>query len=550
MVKARLYNIFIGFLAVAICAVFFVPFGALADVGAPPIVQTSSGSAGDTTAFLNGSVNPDGAATNYWFEYGTDQWSLQARTGTQSAGSTGTSSISVYASLTNLSSNLTYYFRVVGQNVYGTSYGNTLSFTTNSSNWGSWSAPTVQTVYGNSLGATSLSLSGQASPNQSDTSVWFEYGTSPSVLSNTTNTTFIGRSYGTLPFSQTISNLFSNTTYYFRAVARNSYGTAYGETLSARTDTSASISTSIPQAITDVPNAFGASAASLTGRFNPNGLPTSAWFEYGTSVSLGGRFGVQSVAGGTTFIPLTYTATDLVPGTTYYVRVVAQSSAGISYGSIQSFKTRDIVVVAKKTPTITANQSGTVSTGNVLAVAPSNTLSCLALVPNIGGTSLRAGGQFMYTVTYRNGCSFSITDAVLTIVLPNDVGFLSTDIPLTTLNANTLTYHVGKIARGTQTTLHVRGMVDREVLSGDSLLFGSLMAFTDGEGNNQNVNIYLSGNVTGGFSATAGLIDAFGSLADGWTLWFVLLAAISVIIYVVFFKKKADKTPKRITVVS
>ena len=70
------------------------------------------------------------------------------------------------------------------------------------------------------------------SPSGTPTNVWFEWGTSSSLENRTNSQTF---TYSSV-FSQSIYNLFPNTTYYYRAVARNApFGTVYGRTLNFAT---------------------------------------------------------------------------------------------------------------------------------------------------------------------------------------------------------------------------------------------------------------------------------------------------------------------------
>src|SRR5437868_2919955 len=54
-------------------------------VDVPIVVTSSNVLASDTTAIISGTVIPDGALTNYWFEYGTSN-TLGKTTSKQSAG--------------------------------------------------------------------------------------------------------------------------------------------------------------------------------------------------------------------------------------------------------------------------------------------------------------------------------------------------------------------------------------------------------------------------------------------------------------------------------
>jgi len=73
------------------------------------------------SARLNGTVNPNGAATTYYFE-----WGLTAAYGNTTAVqsiSSGNSYVAVTASLTGLASESTYHYRLVSTNSFGTRFG-------------------------------------------------------------------------------------------------------------------------------------------------------------------------------------------------------------------------------------------------------------------------------------------------------------------------------------------------------------------------------------------------------------------------------------------
>ena len=100
-----------------------------------PAVTTSAASNVTTTgAQLNGTVNPNGASTTYYFEYGTTV-SYGSQTNSASAGS-GTSAANVNATLSGLAPGTTYHYRLVATSSVGTSRGNDMTFTTTSSSGG------------------------------------------------------------------------------------------------------------------------------------------------------------------------------------------------------------------------------------------------------------------------------------------------------------------------------------------------------------------------------------------------------------------------------
>gem|GEM_PF-599886 len=94
----------------------------LAEAGDPPAVTTTTASAITTTgARLNGTVNPEGQETTYKVEYGLTTTYGQSSTAV-SAGN-GTSPVEVGETITELSPETTYHYRVVATNTRGTTNG-------------------------------------------------------------------------------------------------------------------------------------------------------------------------------------------------------------------------------------------------------------------------------------------------------------------------------------------------------------------------------------------------------------------------------------------
>jgi phosphodiesterase/alkaline phosphatase D-like protein len=95
----------------------------------PPSASTGAASAiTTTTATLTGSVNPNGVATTYHFDYGTTP-GYGSSTPATAAGSASTSGTAT-ANLTGLTPGTKYYFRLVATSVGGTTDGSQASLTT------------------------------------------------------------------------------------------------------------------------------------------------------------------------------------------------------------------------------------------------------------------------------------------------------------------------------------------------------------------------------------------------------------------------------------
>jgi Zn-dependent metalloprotease len=94
-----------------------------------------------------------------------------------------------------------------------------------------------------------------------------------------------------------------------------------------------------PAAATDPATSVTSSDATLNGVVNPNGLATSAYFEYGLTAAYGTASTPAAMGSGSAPVPLTFTATGLVCAQTYHYRIVASNSLGTASGLDVPFTT-------------------------------------------------------------------------------------------------------------------------------------------------------------------------------------------------------------------
>ena len=101
--------------------------------GAAPGVSTGTpANVGSSSATLRATVDPNGLATTYRFQYGTSSNNLSRTTANTGAGS-GNANVSVAANIGGLSANDRIYYRVTATNSAGTRNGSTRSFVTSKS---------------------------------------------------------------------------------------------------------------------------------------------------------------------------------------------------------------------------------------------------------------------------------------------------------------------------------------------------------------------------------------------------------------------------------
>ncbi len=148
--------------------------------------------------------------------------------------------------------------------------------------------------------------------------------------SHTTNGT------GTGDFSSSLTGLSPNTTYYVRAYATNSVGTAYGSQMGFTTP--ASMPTVTSSSISNITS----TTASGGGYVTSTGGATVTARGVCWSTSQNPTVSNSHTTDGTGTGSFTSNITGLTAGTTYYVRAYATNSVGTSYGAQRSFTTTDV----------------------------------------------------------------------------------------------------------------------------------------------------------------------------------------------------------------
>ena len=297
----------------------------------PAVVTGDATNVTTTSATLTGSVNPNGRATTWYFEYGKST-GYGTKTPNQSAG-TGTSTVSASVPVSGLQTGSTYHFRLVATSDAGTSTGSDRTFTL-------VTAPTVSTGAASSISSSSARLNGSVNPNGQTTTWFFEYGTSTGYGTKTPTQNGSGTSSSSV--SSSISNLTAGTMYHYRLVAANASGTSVASDQSFTTDGPPLVQTGAAQNV-------GSSAATLTGSVDPRGRSTSWYFEYGSTTSYGSRTASVNAGSGTGSRAISSAVSSLTPGVPYHFRLVASSNVGTSRGADVGFATTQSVTLAQST---------------------------------------------------------------------------------------------------------------------------------------------------------------------------------------------------------
>jgi hypothetical protein len=113
--------------------------------------------------------------------------------------------------------------------------------------------------------------------------------------------------------------------------------------------TIANNTTGAPSVTTNAASSVTTSGATLNGNVTPNGLSTTAHFEYGTTTAYGSVTADQSAGSGGTAVALSAPLSGLSPGTTYHYRLVASSVGGATQGADATFTTASLAPPAVTT---------------------------------------------------------------------------------------------------------------------------------------------------------------------------------------------------------
>lgn len=262
-------------------------------------------------------------------------WSISKNpttSGTKIVSGSGIGQFSI--SITGLIPNTTYYVRAFVISTAGTSYGNEVSFITAS-------LPNLTTSTVSLITQTTAQCGGLIiSAGSSNVTIrGVAYGTSPNP---TTSNSYTTSGTGIGSFVSTITGLTAGTTYYIRAYATNSFGTAYGNEINFKT-----LSPTLPTLNTSAISSINVYSAISGGNITSDGgSPIS---ERGicyntTSNPTTSNSKILSGTGKGTF---TSNLTGLIQNTSYYVRAYAVNIVGTAYGEILNFKTIPALILGQ-----------------------------------------------------------------------------------------------------------------------------------------------------------------------------------------------------------
>ncbi len=497
--------------------------------GAPTVSLSSAYGVTKDSATFQGYVNPNGTWTEYWFEYGVNNGDFSQKT-TRWSVSNSVWSTAVTTSVYNLAGNTTYYYRLAAQNSYGAAYSSVMSFTTG--NGGSYyGAPYISTNNATNIYDTSAVLNGEVTTNNSETTVWFEYGYAGQGLNRSSSSVTYPASSSARVSSISIAGLSKGTRYDFRAVARNTYGTVYGE---IRSFTASGNGSQTGSPIVSTGNATGITknAAILWANVNPQNSSSSLWFEYGTSAfSLNFKSSGYTVPSYTGAKDYYNSISGLQADTLYFYRSVAQNAYGTNRGEVKFFRTSSGGTIITEPPVIEPP-----------VVEPSEDLNVF-LDPSLSNLEPKSGDTVDYVLTYRNASKGKITAASLKVTLPFESEYADASAVPTSRMGNNLVFYIGDVEKGSQGAVIIKAKVKDDAEAGSSLMFNSVLEFTDSAKEFQTVTSFISATVEAGENVgfLASLSAFARSVSGSWLFWLLFLIMLITIIYLVVSRRKEKK---------
>ena len=285
-----------------------------------------------TKALMKGHFTGNGEETSYYFEWGTT-----TSYGTKSAVPPGVSTGSpvgltnVEFEATGLLPDTTYHYRIVATNPIGVSPGNDKTFKT---------LPAVKTLAtedATNIEATTADLNGSFEGDGTETTYYYEYGTTTSYGKKTTVEN-AGSPVGATSLPGAVTGLTLDTLYHFRVVATNPLGTTKGS------DKSFTTKKAVENLVTLPATEISQEGVKLNAEFEGKELETHYYFEYGPTTEYG--FLSEEAPGSSAGVtsgptPISSVIAEFEGFTTYHYRVVAQNVNGITKGPDETFTTLD-----------------------------------------------------------------------------------------------------------------------------------------------------------------------------------------------------------------
>ncbi|OGI90424.1 hypothetical protein A2911_01650 [Candidatus Nomurabacteria bacterium RIFCSPLOWO2_01_FULL_40_15] len=254
--------------------------------------------------------------------------------------------------------------------------------------------------------------------------------------------------------------------------------------------------------------------------FSSGNVSPNAWFEWGTSASLGNSTTSRSV-GSSASSTHSDIITGLVPGARYYYRAVVENVYGRSYGSTLTFLTTNNT----QTPPTTVVRNTTVINNNT----GTGTKSLVMLTIDGGQDSIALGEARIYHVEWENISGQTLSKVVLRILLPQSMSFENTNRGRFSSGDNTITLDLDTLSPGKKGDLLFTARAGLNLRNDELVVVVANLVYTNASDVQGDVVAYathhaeLSGSVLGASAFGAGFLP---NTFLGWLFLLILLLII------------------------
>jgi len=311
--------------------------------GLPVVVTLDVTDITATSAKTHGKVTDQGGSTVT--ERGICWGTEPSPTISGSHAQSGTGAGEYTVDMTGLAPGTKYYVRAYAINAQGMTYGEQKDFTTSA---------TQPTLTMGSIDGTTVHYTVTGSGGATVTEHGICWSTSHSP---TTSDSHASGGTGTGSFEVELTDLEPGATYYIRAYATNSVGTAYSSELSLTTEAN------LPTVTTGEVTNIGQTTAQGSGNVTNDGGAEVTERGVCWSTSHNPTISGSHANSGTGVGGFTVSMTGLTANTKYYVRAYAKNSAGVAYGNEVDFTTSQSISAPTVTTSQVTNVTQTTATG-------------------------------------------------------------------------------------------------------------------------------------------------------------------------------------------
>ncbi len=275
--------------------------------------------------------------------------------------------------------------------------------------------------------------------------------------------------------------------------------------------------------ITLNPTNVSTTSARLNGAVTGMAHGFSVNFEYGTTPSLGLATPFQA---DTTL--LTSNVSSLIPttaATTYWYKIEVHSPTTVLSGSVHSFTTP----AEPKTTGLFGNSNGTSSTTTTSTDDTGKPAAVILTVTN-KSDKINIGDTVEDTVTYTNNTGKKLTNATLSVVLPQGFAIKQSTQGMT-VNATTVTANLDTLAPGQTGSVFIEATVGANTARNETLVTNATLEYTLPDGSRDSavgyvVNHASAPNVFAGFALGSGF---FPSTIFGWLITVIIILTLILI---------------------